>query len=300
MLAGPFSQWPEPLGLAAIGDAELVERFGDIARQEYTAVGLRVALHPQIDLATEPRWARQVATFGEDAELTGKLAAAYIRGFQGEPAGPRLRGHHDQALPRRRPAEGRRGPALRLRPRAGLPGRQLRAPPASRSRPRSTPAPARSCPTTACRSAPSTRRSASASTSRSSPACCASATGSTASSAPTGACSATPVIAGEPFPARAWGVEHLSTRERMLAVLDAGADQFGGEAIPELLVDLVRSGEISEERIDVSARRLLREKFVLGLFDNPLRRRRAGRRQSSAARSSGPRARPPSAHRSRC
>src|SRR5690606_38137107 len=76
--AGSFSQWPEPLGLAAIRDADLVERFGDIARQEYTAVGLRVALHPQVDLATEPRWARQVATFGEDAELAGRLGAAYI------------------------------------------------------------------------------------------------------------------------------------------------------------------------------------------------------------------------------
>jgi beta-glucosidase len=76
MLAGPFSQWPEPLGLAAIRDEETVERFGDIARQEYTAVGIRVALHPQVDLATEPRWSRQVATFGEDAELTGRLGAA--------------------------------------------------------------------------------------------------------------------------------------------------------------------------------------------------------------------------------
>ncbi|WP_275087555.1 glycoside hydrolase family 3 N-terminal domain-containing protein, partial [Microbacterium sp. K19] len=64
------------------------ERFADIARQEYTAVGLRVALHPQVDLATEPRWARQTATFGEDAELSGKLGAAYIRGFQGESFGP--------------------------------------------------------------------------------------------------------------------------------------------------------------------------------------------------------------------
>ena len=88
MLAGPFSQWPEPLGLAAIGDEELVERFGDIARQEYVAVGLRVALHPQVDLATEPRWSRQVATFGEDAELTGRLGSAYVRGFQGTSFGP--------------------------------------------------------------------------------------------------------------------------------------------------------------------------------------------------------------------
>jgi beta-glucosidase len=76
-------------------------------------------------------------------------------------------------------------------------------------------------------------------------------------------------IMGQPFPARAWGVEHLSPRERMIKILDAGADQFGGEAIPELLCDIVRSGEVSEERLDVSARRLLREKFVLGLFDQP-------------------------------
>jgi beta-glucosidase len=55
----------------------------------------------------------------------------------------------------------------------------------------------------------------------------------------------------------------------MLRILDAGVDQFGGESIPDVLVELVRSGEISEERVDVSARRVLREKFVLGLFDEP-------------------------------
>jgi beta-glucosidase len=58
-----------------------------MARQEYVAVGLRVALHPQIDLSTEPRWAHIGATFGEDATLTGELGAAYIRGFQGASLG---------------------------------------------------------------------------------------------------------------------------------------------------------------------------------------------------------------------
>ena len=81
--------WPEPLGLAAIGSEEVVREFADIARQEYLAVGLRVGLHPQIDLATEPRWGRISGTFGEDAELTSRLAAAYIRGFQGSALGPR-------------------------------------------------------------------------------------------------------------------------------------------------------------------------------------------------------------------
>ena len=46
-------------------------------------------------------------------------------------------------------------------------------------------------------------------------------------------------------------------------------DQFGGEACPEVIVELVRAGKVSEERIDQSVRRLLREKFHLGLFDNP-------------------------------
>ncbi|HEY2644410.1 MAG TPA: glycoside hydrolase family 3 N-terminal domain-containing protein [Galbitalea sp.] len=74
---------------------------------------------------------------------------------------------------------------------------------------------------------------------------------------------------GQAFPARAWGVEHLTPRERMVKVLDAGVDQFGGEFATELLTEIVRSGDVEESRIDESARRVLREKFALGLFENP-------------------------------
>src|SRR6476661_5761786 len=88
LFAGAFSLWPEPIGLAATGDEALVEQFGDIARQEYTAVGIRVALHPMADLATEPLWARSNGTFGEDADLAARMTAAYIRGFQGAALGP--------------------------------------------------------------------------------------------------------------------------------------------------------------------------------------------------------------------
>jgi beta-glucosidase len=77
------------------------------------------------------------------------------------------------------------------------------------------------------------------------------------------------VIMGQPMPARAWGVEHLSELDRAQKIIDAGCDQFGGESRPELVVELVRSGRVSEDRIDESVRRLLREKFVLGLFDQP-------------------------------
>ena len=55
----------------------------------------------------------------------------------------------------------------------------------------------------------------------------------------------------------------------MLKVIEAGCDQFGGEDTPEQLVELVKEGKLSEERIDISVRRLLRDKFTLGLFENP-------------------------------
>jgi len=44
----------------------------------------RLALHPQVDLATEPRWPRISGGFGADAELSANIARAYIRGLQGE------------------------------------------------------------------------------------------------------------------------------------------------------------------------------------------------------------------------
>ena len=69
--------------------------------------------------------------------------------------------------------------------------------------------------------------------------------------------------------ASAWGVEELSPIQRLKKVLDAGCDQFGGEYVPGLIVELVESGQISEERLDVSVRRILRDKYRLGLFENP-------------------------------
>lgn len=86
--ANAFSQWPESLGFAALRDPELVERFADIARQEYLAIGLRSSLHPQVDLSTEPRWARISGTMGEDAHLTSRLVVAYIKGFHTKEFGP--------------------------------------------------------------------------------------------------------------------------------------------------------------------------------------------------------------------
>ncbi len=76
-------------------------------------------------------------------------------------------------------------------------------------------------------------------------------------------------VGDQVLPARAWGVEHLDPHGRMELILEAGADQFGGEECVELLLDLVARGRVSEARVDESARRILAVKFRLGLFENP-------------------------------
>jgi beta-glucosidase len=79
---GKISMWPESLGLAATFDPALVQQFGEIAGQEYRAIGITTALSPQIDLGTEPRWSRISGTFGEDPSLSADMARAYVDGFQ--------------------------------------------------------------------------------------------------------------------------------------------------------------------------------------------------------------------------
>ena len=79
---GEISMWPSSLGMAATFDPEVVKQFGEIASIEYRALGLTTALSPQIDIATEPRWARFSGTFGESPKLSAALGKAYIDGFQ--------------------------------------------------------------------------------------------------------------------------------------------------------------------------------------------------------------------------
>jgi beta-glucosidase len=77
------------------------------------------------------------------------------------------------------------------------------------------------------------------------------------------------IIRGQDMPARAWGSENLTELERAEKILNAGVDQLGGEERTDLIIELVKKNIISEERIDESVAKLLKEKFLLGLFDNP-------------------------------
>ena len=79
---GQISLWPGSLGMAATFDPGIVKQFGEIASHEYRALGISTALSPQIDLATEPRWARFSGTFGESPLMSAEMAKAYVDGFQ--------------------------------------------------------------------------------------------------------------------------------------------------------------------------------------------------------------------------
>ncbi len=269
MMAGSFSQFPEQTGLAATRDTDLVQQFGDIARQEYLAVGIRLALHPMADLATEPRWARSNGTFGEDADLSAAMTAAYIRGFQGETlgkqsvacmtkhfpgAGPQKDGEdahfaygREQVYPGNnfdyhlKPFEAAfKAGTAQIMPYYGMPvGTPLEEVGFGFNKDVITGLlrGKYGFDGVVCTD--------------------------------WGLLTSLKIFGRDVMPARAWGVENLSLAERAQKVLEAGADQFGGEACPEVIIRLVREGKVSEERIDQSISRLLRDKFRLGLFDNP-------------------------------
>lgn len=266
--ANAFSLWPEPLGFAAIGDTALMRQFGEIARQEYRAVGIRLALHPMADLATEPRWPRINGTFGEDAHRSAALTAAYIRGFQGSTldthsvatmtkhfsgGGPQKEGldpHFDfqkgQVYPGQNfnyhliPFEAALAAnTAQIMPYYGVPIGQTQEDVAFAFN--------RDIITGLLRERYHFDGVV---------------------------CTDWGVLTdarmgNTVWKARAWGVEHLTPPERMAKALAAGVDQFGGESVPEMLIQLVREGQIPESRLDLSVRRILRDKFRLGLFENP-------------------------------
>ncbi|NND32205.1 MAG: glycosyl hydrolase [Saprospiraceae bacterium] len=75
--------FPIPLGEAATWDLELIERAARIAAEEATAGGLHWTFAPMVDIARDPRWGRIAEGAGEDVYLGSLIAAARVRGFQG-------------------------------------------------------------------------------------------------------------------------------------------------------------------------------------------------------------------------
>ena len=283
---GKFSQWPETLGFAAIDDTSLTRRFGDVARQEYRAVGIHMALSPQADLATEPRWSRINGTFGEDAYLAERHVRAYVEGFQhGDNGvdslgvvtivkhwvgyGAAKEGWDSHNYYGRYATFPGHNLDYHIRPYLGafavnvggvmptysiLEGAMWKGAPieqvgAGYSRQLLSDmlrvtygfsgivltdwAITNDCSQRCQEGAPAGQR---------------------------------PTFADLGMP---WGVEQLPMRARFVKAVLAGVDQFGGTERSELLVQAVRANELSETRIDTSVKRIMVQKFALGLFEDP-------------------------------
>ena len=253
-----FSKWPSQLGLAASQDPNLVKQFAEIAREEYLAVGIRTALHPMADLATEPRWARNFGTFGSDNVMSSKLTMAYMDGFQGKtidsqsvmtmvkhfPGGgpqengldPHLFSGRNQIYPGNmfdyhiKPfIDAINNNLAVIMPYYGITVNQTSENVAIGFN--------KDLLTTLLRNELGYKGVI---------------------------CSDWGIING-----RHWGVGDLSIEERYIKAIDAGIDQFGGEKDTEVVIELVKKGLMPLSRIDASVKRILKNKFDLGLFDNP-------------------------------
>ncbi len=268
MKSKDYSQWCQPLGFGAIGDEELVWQFADIARQEYLATGIRMALHPQIDLATEPRWPRIGGTFGENAHLTAWLGRAYIAGFQGERLGQHSVACMTKHFPGGGPQKEGMDPHFAFQQGQIYPGDNFEY----HLIPFEAAIEAGTAAIMPYYGVPVDQTDENVAMAYN-------------KAIITGllrerygydgvVCTDWGLVTDLVTPdftwaARAWGVEHLSETERVRKILEAGVDQFGGESCPQHVVTLVNEGLIAEERIDQSVERLLRLKFELGLFDQP-------------------------------
>lgn len=68
---------------------------------------------------------------------------------------------------------------------------------------------------------------------------------------------------------RAWGLEMKSVPERVAAAINSGTETLSGFSENKTITDLVTAGLVTEARVTEAAKRLLKEQFQLGLFENP-------------------------------
>ncbi len=253
-----FSLWPGELGLSAMRDLQLTREFADIARQEWTAVGLRKGYMYMADLATEPRWQRVDGTFGENAEWVAQMMTEVVLGFQGPKLSSTSVALTTKHFPGGGAGKGGQDPHFDWGKTEVFPGGMF------------------------SNNLIPFKAAIQAGTSAIMP----------YYSLPVG----TPyegiayaynkgVIDGllrkelgfqgiinsdtGPIEMMPWGAESLSVTERYKRTLEAGVNLYSGTADPAKLLETVQSGMVDKKSIDDSVLRLLKEKFELGLFENP-------------------------------
>jgi beta-glucosidase len=83
LMAPEATSFPQAIALASTWNPDLVERAFAVVAQEVRARGAQQVLAPVVDIARDPRWGRFEETFGEDPYLVSRMGLAAVRGFQG-------------------------------------------------------------------------------------------------------------------------------------------------------------------------------------------------------------------------
>jgi beta-glucosidase len=253
-----FSKWPSELGLAAMRDLKLTREFAEIAAKEWTSVGLRKGYMYMADLATEPRWQRIEGTFGEDANLASDMIREIVLGFQGKQLNKNSVAMTTKHFPGGGPQVEGQDPHFEWGKDQHYPGGMLdyHLKPFQAAIAAGTssimPYYAKPIGTQYEEVAFSYNKGIINDLLRKK-------------------MGFKGIINSDtgPIDMMPWGVENLSVLERYQKAIACGVDIFSGSADPALLLETVKKGLVSKSRIDESITRLLREKFELGLFENP-------------------------------
>ena len=253
-----FSKWPGELGIAAMRDLQLTREFAEIAAKEWVAVGLRKGYQYMADLATEPRWGRISGTFGENADLASDIVREITLGFQGDRLGPHSVALTTKHFPGGGPQIDGQDPHFDWGKDQHYPGNnfEYHLKPFQAAIDAGTsaimPYYAKPVNTEYEEVAFAYNKGVITNILREK-------------------MGFTGIINSDTGPIfmMPWGVEDMDLIDRYQKALMAGVDIFSGTADPQILLETVQSGKVSEARIDESVKRLLKEKFELGLFENP-------------------------------
>jgi len=253
-----FSKWPGELGLAAMRDFELTREFAETAAKEWVSVGIRKGYQYMADLATEPRWGRTEGTFGENADLAASMIREITLGFQGEKLGNYSVALTTKHFPGGGPQVDGQDPHFDWGKDQHYPGGMfdyhlkpfIAAIEAGTSS--IMPYYAKPINTEFEEIAFAYNKGIINDLLR-------------------GKLGFQGIINSDtgPIYMMPWGAENLSIYERYQKALEAGVDIFSGIADPTKLLETVKMELVTETRIDESVTRLLKEKFELGIFENP-------------------------------
>jgi len=258
--AGAFSEWPKEPGLAATRDTALIAEFGRIMAREWTAIGLRGMYGYMADLSTEPRWYRVHEVFTEDADLGATIISTLVRNIQGPTLGPGGVALTMKHFPGHGPQAGGADSHYEFGKNQSIPSGtlayQLEPFRAAIAAGVSSIMPSYSIPV-GTKYVPNDVGVAF------SKGILTSLLRDTLGFE--GYLNSDTGIIGQ----RAWGVERLSVDDQIAMAVNAGVDVLSGFDRNAQIVALVKAGKITEARLDQSVRRLLREQFQLGLFEDP-------------------------------